>query len=71
MGDPRTEQDFEAHVMGLLQQLPQASKYHLVMDCLNTHQSEALVRLEAGLEPNLIELLPSQCRIGHRVEEDS
>ena len=56
VGDTRTEQDFEAHVMGLLQQSPQASKYHLVMDCLNTHQSEALVRLAAGLEPHTIEL---------------
>ena len=26
------------------------------MDCLNTHQSEALVRLAAGLEPHTIEL---------------
>ena len=56
VGDTRTEQDFEAHVINLLQQSPQASKYHLVMDCLNTHQSEALVRLAAGLEPHKIEL---------------
>ena len=56
VGATRTEQDFEAHVIGLLQQSPQASKYHLIMDCLNTHQSEALVRLAAGLEPHTIEL---------------
>ncbi len=48
--DTRTEKDFEAHVNHLLQQFPQAPKYHLVMDCLNTHQSEALVRLVAKLE---------------------
>ena len=70
--DTRTEKDFEAHVNHLLQQFPQAPKYHLVMDCLclgmghergtrstqlrNTHQSEALVRLAAALEPIPMEL---------------
>jgi transposase len=54
--DTRTEKDFEAHVSHLLQQLPQAFKYHLVMDCLNTHQSEALVRLVAKLESDSIDL---------------
>lgn len=52
--DTRTEQDLAAHVSHLLAQFPQASKYHLVMDCLNTHQSEALVRIAAGLEPDSI-----------------
>lgn len=56
VGETRTEQDFEAHVRHLLAQFPQASKYHLVMDCLNTHQSEALVRLTASLEPDSIDL---------------
>lgn len=51
-----TEQDFEAHVSHLLAQFPQASKYHLVMDCLNTHQSEALVRLVAKLECDSLDL---------------
>ena len=56
VGDPRTEQDFETHVGNLIAQSPDAIKYHLVMDCLNTHQSEALVRLAANLEPKPIEL---------------
>jgi transposase len=72
VGDTRTEQDLEAHVRNLIEQSPDAIKYHLVMDCLclgmghergtrstqlrNTHQSEALVRLTAQLEPNPIEL---------------
>jgi SRSO17 transposase len=43
----RTEKDFEAHVSHLLQQFPQAAKSRLVMDCLNTHQSEAHTRLVA------------------------
>jgi DDE superfamily endonuclease len=38
------------HVTRSLGQYPTASKYHLVMDCLNTHQSETMVRLVAGLE---------------------
>jgi transposase len=56
VGDTRTEQDFEVHVSHLLAQSPDAAKYHLVMDCLNTHQSEALVRLAVSLEPDSIEL---------------
>ncbi|MEO1131357.1 MAG: transposase, partial [Cyanobacteria bacterium J06639_1] len=44
------EQDLEAHVQALLAQYPDAVKIHLVMDCLNTHQSEALVRIAAALE---------------------
>ena len=56
VGDTRTSLDFEAHVRTLIEQSPDAVKYHLVMDCLNTHQSEALVRLAANLEPNPIEL---------------
>ena len=37
VGDTRTEADFEAHVRQLLAQFPEASKIHLVVDCLNTH----------------------------------
>ncbi len=47
VGDTRTEQDLEAHVSKLIELSPDAAKYHLVMDCLNTHQSEALVRIAA------------------------
>lgn len=36
--------------------MAQALKIHLVMDCLNTHRSEALVRLVAALEPEPIPL---------------
>jgi len=51
VGATRTEQDLEAHVLRLIAKHPTAPKYHVVMDCLNTHQSEALVRLVARLEP--------------------
>jgi len=56
VGDSRTEEDLNAHVSALLAPYPDAPKLHLVMDCLNTHQSEALVRLVAGLEAQPPEL---------------
>ncbi len=51
VGNTRTEQDLEAHLKALLAPVAEAPKIHLVMDCLNTHRSEALVRLAAALEP--------------------
>ncbi len=56
VGETRTEADFQAHMSQLLAQYPERPKYHLVMDCLNTHQSEALVRLAASLESEPPEL---------------
>ena len=56
VADTRTEKDLEAHLNGLIEAYPDACKYHLVMDCLNTHQSEALVRLAARLENAPLEL---------------
>ncbi|WP_198288354.1 transposase [Chamaesiphon minutus] len=56
VGATRTEADFAEHVTRSLAQYPTAAKYHLVMDCLNTHQSETLVRLVAGLETTPQEL---------------
>lgn len=56
VGDTRTEKDLAAHIKALLNQHPDAPKTHLVMDCLNTHQSEALVRIVAELEPQAVDL---------------
>lgn len=56
VGDTRTEEDLDAHVRALVAQSPQASKIHLVMDCLNTHQSESLVRIAVEQEPDPPEL---------------
>jgi transposase len=56
VGDSRTEQDLDTHIRALLAQHPDAPKRHMVMDCLNTHQSEALVRIVAELEPQPPEL---------------
>lgn len=56
VGDTRTEKDLDTHLRTLLTHYPDAVKVHLVMDCLNTHQSEAMVRLVAEREPDPIEL---------------
>jgi putative transposase len=50
VGDTRTEADYLSHVQGTVATDPEAVKWHLIMDCLNTHQSESLVRYVAQLE---------------------
>lgn len=47
VGNTRTETDYLAHIQHTLATAPDATKWHLVMDCLNTHQSESLVRFVA------------------------
>lgn len=49
-GPRRTEADFAAHVARTLSSDPQATHWHFVVDNLNTHQSESLVRLVAAHE---------------------
>nr|WP_315870995.1 transposase [Trichocoleus desertorum] len=56
VGDTRTEADYLSHLQQLVATDPKAIKWHLVMDCLNIHQSESLVRFVAqtqGLEIDL------------------
>jgi hypothetical protein len=43
-GPTRTEADFLAHLQALLATHPEASRWHMVCDRLNTHQSASLVR---------------------------
>lgn len=50
VGDTRTESDYLSHVQHTLATDPEATKWHLIMDCLNTHQSESLVRYVAKVE---------------------
>lgn len=50
IGQTRTEQDFIAHVQQMIKANPKIVKWHLVMDCLNIHQSESLVRWIAQQE---------------------
>ena len=54
--DTRTEQDFAQNIRKLIESRPEAQKWHLIMDCLNTHQSESLVRLVVELEGLEIDL---------------
>jgi hypothetical protein len=56
VGDTRTESDYLTHVQQLIATDPQARKWHLVMDCLNIHQSESLVRWVAEIEGLEIDL---------------
>ena len=49
VGDTRTEADFAQFLQTLVDHDPQASRWHVVADNLNTHQSEAVVRLVARL----------------------
>ena len=44
LGPTRTEADFLAHMQGVVATDPQARQWHFVMDNLNIHQSESLVR---------------------------
>jgi len=49
-GDSRTEEDFLLNIRRMIESEPDAKKWHLIMDCLNIHQSESLVRLVAEKE---------------------
>lgn len=49
LGPTRTEQDYLAHIKGVIGTDPTASRWHFVVDNLNTHQSESLVRWVAEL----------------------
>lgn len=56
VGDTRKENDYLQQVKLTIATDPDAPKWHLVMDCLNTHQSESLVLYIAedeGLEIDL------------------
>lgn len=49
-GATRTEADYLAHLQRLIASDPQARKWHLIVDNLNIHQSEAVVRWVAARE---------------------
>ena len=56
VGQTRTETDYLNHVQQLIATDSKASKWHLVMDCLNIHQSESLVQFVAQTEGLSIDL---------------
>lgn len=49
-GPTRNEEDTLAHLQRLVQSDPHVPKWHIILDNVNTHQSEALVRWIAELE---------------------
>jgi hypothetical protein len=56
-GDTRTEVDFAGHIEQTLATDPRASWWHFVVDCLNIHMSESLVKLvtrREGLQENTL-----------------
>jgi len=54
-GATRTEADFLAHLRGVLATDPTATRWHFVVDNLNIHRSESLVRWVAA-ESGLVEV---------------
>ncbi|WP_019506262.1 transposase [Pleurocapsa sp. PCC 7319] len=50
IGQTRTELDFIVHVQRMIKANQRVKKWHLVMDCLNIHVSESLVRWIASNE---------------------
>jgi transposase len=71
-GPTRTEEDFLAHLQAVVATDPHVSRWHVVCDNLNTHQSEALVRFVAersGIQQDLgikgksgiLACMPSRC----------
>ncbi|NEQ26636.1 MAG: IS630 family transposase, partial [Microcoleus sp. SIO2G3] len=55
-GDTRTEEDFAQNIRKMIESDSDAKKWNLILDCLNTHQSESLVRLVAEKEGLNIDL---------------
>lgn len=50
IGPTREEEDFVAHIQRTMATDPQAKRWHFIVDNLNIHQSEGLVRLVAAAE---------------------
>jgi hypothetical protein len=63
-GPTRGEQDCVAHLRRLVESAPEVKRWHLLMDNLDTHRSEALVRWVADLEGMEPEALGKKGRKG-------
>jgi hypothetical protein len=55
-GPTRKEEDFLAHIQRTIEENPQVRQWHFIVDNLNTHQSEALVRYVANESDLAIDL---------------
>lgn len=57
IGQTRTESDYVFHLQQMIKANPKVKKWHLIMDCLNIHQSESLVdwiAKEEGLSRSIL-----------------
>ena len=50
IGETRTESDFAGHIKRTIENAPEAASWWFIVDQLNTHQSETLVKLVAQQE---------------------
>jgi len=64
-GPTRNEADAAAHIQKLIESDKKAKKWHLIMDNLNTHQSETLVRFIAKMEGVEEEVLGEKGKSGY------
>jgi hypothetical protein len=60
-GPTRNEADALAHLQRLIASDPHATKWHLVLDNLNIHQSEALVRMDLHGTLLIVEIFTPLC----------
>jgi len=68
-GRSRNEADFVQHIQRSVESCPQVVKWHFVVDNLNTHQSESLVRFVADESDLAIDLgLKGQSGILHSMQ---
>jgi DDE superfamily endonuclease len=63
-GPTRTEEDALAHLQRLIRSDPKATKWHIMLDNLNIHQSESLVLWVAEREEIAVETLGSKAKAG-------
>ena len=64
VSETRTEQDFAKWLNKLLESGPNASGWHIVADNLNTHMSEAAVKIVASIENTPAEELGEKGKSG-------
>src|SRR6266700_5972329 len=70
-GPTRTEEDALTHVQRLVASDPQAAKWHIILDNLNTHQSESLVLWVAEREGIALEALGVKGKSGNLCSMES
>lgn len=64
IGDRRTEEDFQKHIQQTVEAYAGDTKFRFVVDNLNTHCSETLVKYVAGFENTAQEELGKKGKVG-------